>query len=101
MKELSGTRRELIALFVAIFLAAGGVIWIRTLTVKDTYLYVQKEKEFRRLEQDIQASRVHWLRLTTPKRLEMLAHNLGMFPPTMNQELQYEPEKGVDGRDAR
>jgi hypothetical protein len=94
MSVLSAKRRDLYALFALVFALAAGVIWIRTATVKDTYLYVQREKEYRRLEQEIQGVRVRWLKLTAPKRLEALAQSLGLMPPNRNQVLKYEPDHG-------
>ena len=86
-------RRELFLFLLVVFTVSSAVIWIRTSTVRDTYLYVQQEREFRKLQQDIQAARVRWLRLTSPKRLEGMAHSLGLKPPTIRQMLKYEPEK--------
>ena len=86
-------RRELFTLLFLVFSLAAAVIWIRTSTVKDTYLYVQQERELRKLQQEIQAARVRWLRLTSPKRLEGMAHVLGLRPPALRQMLKYEPEK--------
>jgi hypothetical protein len=95
MTLLSGNRREAYFLFVVVFSLATGVIWIRTSTVRDTYAYVQRERELRRLLQDIQADRVHWLKLTTPKRLENVAKHLGLRAPEMFQVVRYAPEKGA------
>ena len=86
-------RREIYALLALLFVLSAGVIWIRTSTVKDTYLYVQQEKEYRQLQQEIQATRVRWLKLTSPRRLEELATRVGLQAPKMNQILRYEPEK--------
>jgi hypothetical protein len=89
-------RREIYFLFGFVFIFAGLVIWIRTETVKDTYVYVKQEKDFRKLQQEIQAIRVRWLRQTAPRRLEVLAKNLHLSPPTMEQILKYEPEQGSE-----
>ena len=86
-------RREFVALFLALFSLAGGLVWIRTATVKDTYRFVQLEREYRKLQQEIQAARVRWLKLTSPKRLEGMALALGLVPPRPSQILRYEPEK--------
>lgn len=81
---------------VSLILAlAAGVIWIRTATVRDTYAFVQKERELRKLQQEIQAARVRWLKLTSPKRLEAMAKALNLQPPKIEQVLKYEPEKAV------
>jgi hypothetical protein len=92
MTQILGTRRELYLLCALLFVLAALVTWVRTSTVKDSYLYVQREKEFRAVQQDIQAVRVRWLRLTAPKRLESLAQTLGLAPPKRDQILKYEPE---------
>lgn len=90
---MANHRREIVLLSsITIFLAAA-VIWIRTSTVKDTYRFVQQEREYRRLQQEIQAARVRWLKLTAPKRLETMAKQLGLGPPRLQQVLKYEPEK--------
>jgi len=86
-------RRELLLLLFFVFSLAAGVIWIRTLTVKDTYKYVEQERELRKLQQEIQAARVRWLKLTSPKRLEGMARALGLVAPGMHQMLRYEPEQ--------
>jgi len=99
MAILSSNKREIFSLLALVFALATGVIWIRTSTVKDTYLYVQREKEFRKLQEEIQANRVRWLRLTTPKRLEVIAKNLGLGAPELSQVLRYVPDKG-EGEDA-
>jgi hypothetical protein len=94
MTLFQNSRRGLYLLSLLLFILSTLVIWIRTSTVKGTYLYVQKEKELRRLEQDIQASRVRWLKLTTPKRLESIARGLGLKAPEMSQVLKYQSEHG-------
>lgn len=94
MEANSVAKRDFYILFALIFGFAATVIWVRTATVKDTYLYVQREKEYRKLLQEIQGVRVRWLKLTAPKRLEGLAQTLGLTPPTRNQVLRYEPENG-------
>ena len=93
MGLFTGNRRELSLLLAVTFLLAAGVIWVRTATVKDTYLYVQNEREFRKLQQEIQAARVKWLKLTSPKRLETMARALGLGSPKIEHVLKYEPEK--------
>ena len=92
--KLSKTRIETIGLLFLVFAAAAAIIWIRTATVKDTYLFVQNEKELRKLAQEIQAVRVRWLRMTAPGKLEALAQSLELYPPKIDQVLRYRvPEK--------
>jgi len=67
----------------------GAVVWVRTSTVKATYLYVQQEKELAGIGQQIQDFRIRWLKLTSPKRLEALAAKFELFPPDPNQRVQY------------
>jgi hypothetical protein len=93
MTFLQEKRRELYVLLACVFTFSAAVIWVRTATVKDTYLYVQQEKELRRLQQELQAARVQWLKMTAPKRLDALAHNLGLHPPQIHQILKYESDK--------
>lgn len=93
MTFLQEKRRELYVLLACIFSLSAGVIWVRTETVKDTYLYVQQEKELRKLQQELQAARVQWLKMTSPKRLDALAQNLGLYPPKIHQILKYESDK--------
>jgi orotate phosphoribosyltransferase-like protein len=67
------------------------LIWIRTVTVKETYSYVQYEKELRHLQQEIQETKVKWLSLTTPKRLELISKVLDLRSTDPSQILLYEP----------
>jgi len=91
MQTWLDNKRELYGLLAGVFVFSASVIWVRTETVKDTYLYVQQEKELRRVQQELQAARVQWLRFTAPKRLDALALSLGLFPPKIHQILKYEP----------
>ena len=73
-------------LFVCLCLGIGaGTVWIRLSTVKDTYRYVTRERELRRLQQEIQERRVAWLQLSSPGRLSSIAIDLGMRPPLEEQ----------------
>lgn len=83
-------RVELVFWLVLVCAVAVGVIWVRTATVKATYLYAQQEKEFRKHQSRIQRARVNWLRLTAPARLDALARNLRLFPAKADQVLKYE-----------
>lgn len=81
----SATKREFFLLLFLVFFTAAAVIWIRTATVRDTYRFVQSEKDFRKLQQDTQVLRVQWLKMTSPRRLKGLADTLGLFPPKIHQ----------------
>lgn len=83
-------KSEFAYLSAALFVLCAAVIWVRTATVKDTYRYVQQEKELSRLEQETQSIRMQWLQLTAPKRLEALAKVLELAPPRRQQILRYE-----------
>lgn len=92
---MANHRREILILSSLVVMLAAGVIWVRTSTVKATYQFVQEEREYRRLQQEIQAGRVRWLKLNSPRRLEMMARELGLGPPKIQQVLKYEPEKNA------
>ena len=83
-------KSETALLCFALFALCATVVWVRTATVKDTYRYVQQEKELYRLEQETQAIRMQWLQLTAPKRLEALARTLELAPPRRQQILRYD-----------
>lgn len=80
---------EILTLVSVLVALAGGVIWLRTATVRDTYQYVKQGKEFQNLQQEIQVLRIEWLNLTAPKRLEVLARELDLHPPTRQQVVKY------------
>lgn len=88
-------RRESYLWLASLFFLSAGVIWVRTATVRETYRYVQQEKELKRLQQELQAARVHWLKLTAPRRLDGLAQRLRLSPPRLSQVLKYEPDKAT------
>lgn len=73
---------------LSIFILAAALVWVRALTVKSTYEFVGKERQFRTLEQETQGLRVRWLKMTAPKRLESLASQLGLEPPKLGQSLR-------------
>lgn len=83
------TVREIAFSSIVLFILCAAVIWVRTLTVKETYVYVRLEKEARQLEQDVQAVRMQWLKQTSPKRLDALAESLGLKAPELQQVLKY------------
>lgn len=72
------------------------ILWVRTETVRKTYQYVQQEKELLVLQDQIQSLRAKYLRATNPKRLEGMAHVLGLVPPKLHQVLQYAPQSELD-----
>lgn len=75
-----------------VLVLSAGVIWVRAATVHETYQYVRQQQEYRQLQQEIQASRVKWLRLTTPRHLESLAAQLKLKPGDSHRHLKYEPD---------
>jgi hypothetical protein len=82
--------REVFASFALVFVLSAAVIWVRTETVKVTYAYVQSEKDLKKIQQELQAARVQWLKFTTPKRLDAMAQSLGLYPPKIRQILKYD-----------
>jgi hypothetical protein len=83
-------RREA-PLFVTLFLLVGAaLVWIRTATVRETYRFVALRNERKRVEEELAAQKVRWLRATAPRRLEALAGTLGLHAPTHGQVLRYE-----------
>ena len=93
MRLTTEQKKEITVLLFSVFLMAVLTTWVRTSTVKDTYAYVHQERDLRRLQQEIQAQRIRWLKLTSPKRLESLAHNLGLAAPGLHQTMKYSAEK--------
>lgn len=87
MNQIS-PRKELTFFLLSIFILAAALVWVRALTVKSTYEFVGKERQYRLLEQETQALRVRWLKMTSPKRLESLALQLGLEPPKLGQSLR-------------
>ena len=88
MKQEQPPYRELILLSALVFLLAAALVWVRALTVKASYQFVNQERRFRQIEQETQALRVKWLKMTSPKRLELLAQQIGLEPPKLNQNLK-------------
>lgn len=87
MSKISFTKHqsEFILWLLATVVVSGIIIWVRIETVKNTYQYVQREKELQRLEVQLQSEKVRWLRMTHPSRLEELAKKLSMVAPTLSQ----------------
>lgn len=88
MKQEQPPYRELILLSALVFLLAAALVWVRALTVKASYQFVNQERRFRQIEQETQALRVKWLKMTSPKRLELLAQQIGLEPPKLSQNLK-------------
>lgn len=83
-------RREA-PLFVTLFLLVGAaLVWVRTATVQETYRFVALRNERKRVEEELAAHKVRWLRMTAPRRLEAMAGTLGLKAPTHGQLLRYE-----------
>jgi hypothetical protein len=83
-------RREA-PLFVTLFLLVGAaLVWIRTATVRETYRFVGLRNERKRVEEELAAQKVRWLRMTAPRRLEAMAGTMGLKAPTHGQVLRYE-----------
>ncbi len=85
----SYNKKETLSWLGLFFVLCGGVVWIRTATVKATYRYVQQEKELTSIGHQMQDFRIKWLKLTSPKRLEALALKFDLFPPESGQRVQY------------
>jgi hypothetical protein len=83
--SLTKSQSEFILWLTATVVLSGVVIWVRIETVKNTYLYVQREKELQRLEVQLQSEKVRWLKMTHPSRLEVLAKQLNMVAPKLSQ----------------
>lgn len=87
-------RWDLYLLGIFAFLLAAGVVWVRTATVKNTYEYVQFEKELKLAQQGIQETRVEWLKRTSPQQLDRIASRLDLRPPRVNQLMHYRQSEG-------
>lgn len=85
----SNFRRKLLFPFCLVVLLSVGVVWTRTATVRETYQYVQNEKQLKVTKQDIQTLRVKWTRLTAPYRLMQYARDLRLAPPQINQTVKF------------
>lgn len=92
MIQLNSPKRELTVLLTSLFILAAALVWVRALTVKTSYEFVGKEKQYRQLEHEIQTLRVRWLKLTSPKKLESLAGQLGLEPPKIGQSLKIQTQ---------
>lgn len=88
MRQEQAPYREIILLSACVFLLAAALVWIRALTVKASYQFVSQEKRYRTIEQETQSLRVKWLKMTSPKKLENLAEQIGLQPPKLSQNLK-------------
>lgn len=88
MHQEQSLRKELLLLLACVFCLASLLVWIRALTVKSSYEFVRQEKTFRQIEQDNQVLRVRWLKLTSPRKLESLATQLGLQPAKVGQKVK-------------
>jgi len=94
--RLTQSRSETLAWLCLLFALCGGVVWVRTATVKATYRYVQQEKEMTVIKQEIQGLRIRWLKLTSPKRLEALAQQMQLSPLQASQRVQYAAKGAIN-----
>ena len=90
MIRLGTFRRETLAVLSVFFVLAATIIWVRTTTVRETYLYVQQEKELKRAQDELQSLRVAWGRVTSPGKLQATAATLGMVAPSWSQVMKYQ-----------
>lgn len=93
MIEIGTLRKETVFWLSCLFVLSAAIIWVRTQTVKATYLYVQQDKTLRKLQQDVQAERVRWLKQTAPGRLEAIAVDLGLAAPALDQVVRMKTAK--------
>ncbi|MSP18816.1 MAG: hypothetical protein EXR74_04520 [Bdellovibrionales bacterium] len=91
MIQTENPKKEFTTLLVSVFILAVILVWIRALTVKSSYQFVGQERQYRQLEQDMQALRVRWLKITSPKKLESIAAQLGLEPAKPGQNLKLQP----------
>lgn len=82
-------RKETSGLLALLIVVSAAVIWIRILTVKETYAYVRAEKELRRTEQELQDVRLKLIKVTAPSRLQNKAGELGLGVPENNQVIKW------------
>lgn len=82
-------RKETSGLLALLIVLSAAVIWIRILTVKETYAYVRAEKELRKMEQELQTARLKLIKVTAPSRLQNRAEELGLAVPQMNQVIKW------------
>ena len=98
MIRLGTFRRETLASLSVFFILAATIIWVRTTTVKETYLYVQQEKELKRAQDELQSLRVAWGRVTSPGKLQATAAALGMVAPVWSQVMKYRSSFQASGQ---
>ncbi len=96
MIETTNYIKEFTTLLVSVFILAAILVWILALTVKSSYQFVGQERQYRQLEQEMQALRVRWLKITSPKKLESIAAQLGLEPAKLGQNLKLQPSKSEE-----
>ncbi len=96
MIETTNSKKEFTTLLVSVFILAAILVWIRALTVKSSYQFVGQERQYRQLEQEMQALRVRWLKITSPKQLESIAAQLVLEPAKIGQNLKLQPSKSEE-----
>ena len=91
--QLSNFRR-LFYLHMSIIISLSvGLIWVRTATVRETYRFVQSEKNMVQTKQEIQALRIKWTKLTAPQKLIQAAKEFNLLPPKIGQTLKHTSPK--------
>lgn len=68
---------------------AAAVVWVRTLTVKETYAFVKNERELRAAEEALQFQRLRLVRATAPAKLQVRAENIGLAVPLPEQVVKW------------
>ncbi len=96
MIQTTNSKKEFTTLLVSVFILAAILVWIRALTVKSSYQFVGQERQYRQLEQEMQALRVRWLKITSPKKLESIAAQLGLEPAKLGQNLKLQSSKSEE-----
>lgn len=94
-------RTETAACLLALALLSFTLVRVRTATVRETYRFVQLDRERKKLEEELAALKARWARDTSPRRLEALASQLGLVAPRNGQVLRYESLVAVEERDPR
>lgn len=85
-------KHEAYLLFSLLCASAAAMIWVRTATVKTTYAYVEKEKEWQKVGEQLQEARVRWLKQTSPRKLEAIAQSLGLSAPDLSQVQKFKAD---------
>ncbi len=86
-------KRAPLLLSFTLFCLMAGVIWVRTVVVKETYHFVRQEKLHHLFQEEIQGLRLQWVRLTDNRKLQLMAERLGLVPPNPGQRFRYRTQK--------